>query len=465
MQKNFRLWSLPAALFVALALMSFVAPRGVNAQGEPTPTPTDQLWLAYSETRSALEERFSVDLQLVRNWEFEQVEFTGTGIDSCNPDDEQRSLYFGWRFVFTSLTGRQFEGRSSFDHTIITACETVTTPTAAAGATPAPSGNLPPPVAGSAAVGGFELGGHALEMNAGTVGLMRRSGMVWVKRQVRYTLGQDPGTVAGLIQSADANGFKVMLSVVGDPAQLAADFNGYINTFADFLGGVAALGADAIEVWNEPNIDREWPAGQVSGTTYTQMLARAFNAIKTRNPATIVISGAPAPTGFFGSAGCTAQGCNDDVFMQQMAQAGAGQYMDCVGLHYNEGILSPSANSGDSRGSYPTYFFSSMLNRGFSQFGGKPVCWTELGYLSGQGFSAPLPGNFAWASNTTVAQQAAWLAEAATLSAQSGRVRLMFVWNVDFPFYTATDPMGGYAMFRPDQSCPGCDSLGAVMRR
>lgn len=464
MQTTLRRLSLPAALFVALALMSFAAMRGVNAQGDATPTPTDQLWLAYSTTRSALEERFSVDLQIVRSWEFEQVEFTGSGIDSCNPDDEQRSLYFGWRFLFTSLMGRQYEGRSSFDHTIVTACETVTAP-AAAGATPAPNGALPPPVAGSAAVGGFELGGHALDLNAGTVGLMRRSGMTWVKRQVRYTLGQDPGTVAGLIQSADANGFSIMLSVVGDPAQLGADFTGYSNAFATFLGGAAALGADAIEVWNEPNIDREWPSGQVSGTSYTQMLALAFNAIKTRNPATIVISGAPAPTGFFGAAGCSAQGCNDDVFMQQMAAAGAGQYMDCVGLHYNEGIIAPSANSGDSRGSYPTYFFSSMLNRGFSQFGGKPVCWTELGYLSGQGFSSPLPGNFAWASNTTVPQQAAWLAEAATLSAQSGRVRLMFVWNVDFPFYTATDPMGGYAMFRPDQSCPGCDALGAVMRR
>ena len=63
------------------------------------------------------------------------------------------------------------------------------------------------------------------------------------------------------------------------------------------------------------------------------------------------------------------------------------------------------------------------------------------------------------------AQHAQWLAEAATAAAQSGKVRLMIVWNVDFPFYTATDPMGGYAIFRPDGSCPGCDSLGAVMRR
>src|SRR5690606_9904243 len=119
---------------------------------------------------------------------------------------------------------------------------------------------------------------------------------------------------------------------------------------------------------------------------------------------------------------------------------------------------------GDPRGSYPTYYFQSMLGRGYAPFGGKPVCFTELGFLSGQGFSDPIPASFAWASNTTVAQHAAWLAEAATAAAQSGRVRLMIVWNVDFPLYTPTDPMGGYAMFRPDGSCPACDTLGAVMR-
>jgi hypothetical protein len=243
------------------------------------------------------------------------------------------------------------------------------------------------------------------------------------------------------------------------------DFNGYINSFAQFLAGVAGLNADAIEVWNEPNIDREWPSGSVNGGNYTQMLAAAYNAIKGRNPNTIVISAAPAPTGYFGAAGCAAAGCNDDVFMQQMAAAGAGQYMDCVGLHYNEGIIAPSQSGGDPRGGYPTYYFSSMLARGYNPFGGKPVCFTELGYLSPEGFNTALPANFGWAANTSVAEHAAWLAEAAALAAQSGRVRLMIVFNVDFPVFIANDPMGGYAMFRPTGNCPACDSLGAVMGR
>lgn len=453
-------------LLVFVALVSMTPVTLTEAQTGPTATPNDPLWRAFAATRDALEEKFNADLTIVQSWTFEEAEFVH-GIDDCVQLDDPtqgRRLYFGWRFVITALNGRQYEGRSSFDATIVTACDTVT----AAQPTPAPGtpvAGLPAPVAGAGATGSFELGGHVLGLSSNTINAMRRSGMSWVKHQVRYSLGGDPSGVAGLISSAHQNGFKVLLGVVGDRSQLAAGFDSYIQSFATYLGGVAALGADAIEVWNEPNIDREWPAGQINGGNYTRMLAAAFNAIKSRNANTIVISGALAPTGFFGSAGCAAGGCNDDAFMAQMAQAGAANYMDCVGLHYNEGIIAPSQTSGDPRGGYPTYYFNSMLSRGLSPFGGKPACWTELGYLSPQGFNTPLPANFAWGQNTTVAQQAAWLADAAARSAQSGRVRLMIVWNVDFTLYTADDPQGGYAMLRPDGSCPACDTLGTVMRR
>jgi hypothetical protein len=331
-------------------------------------------------------------------------------------------------------------------------------------ATPAPAaadnGNLPAPVAGSAGGGAFQLGGQVLDMSAGTFGLMHSAGMTWVKQQVVYNVGASASGSSGVIGVAHSAGFKILLSVKGNKADMG-DYNGYIAGFAQFLGGLASAGADAIEVWNEANIDREWPTGQVSGGTYTQMLAAGFNAIHGANASTIVVSAAPAPTGYFG--GCAAQGCDDDVFMQQMAAAGAANYLDCIGLHYNEGIVAPDVNSGDSRGEYPTHYFSQMLARGYNPFGGKPVCFTELGYVSPEGFSTPLSAGFAWAANTTVAEQSAWLAQAASLAAQSGKVRLMIVFNVDFPAYSGDDPQGGYAIKRPDNSCPACTSLAQVM--
>ncbi|MBC8098470.1 MAG: hypothetical protein H7Y11_03430 [Armatimonadetes bacterium] len=253
-----------------------------------------------------------------------------------------------------------------------------------------------------------------------------------------------------------------MLGIAGDKNQLAANPTQYYQDFARFLGDVAALGPDAIEVWNEPNIDREWPAGQISGANYTQMLTAAYQQIKARNPNVIVISGAPAPTGFFGGT-CQGGGCDDNVFIQGMRNAGAANFMDCVGIHYNEGVLPPSATSGDPRGNPNHYsrYYGTMVNVYSSTFPSKPLCFTELGYLSPEGFG-PLPPGFEWAVDTSVQEQAEWLGQAVTLSRQGGRVRLMIVWNVDFTNYDS-DPQAGFAIVRNGE-CRACAILGAAMQ-
>jgi len=106
-----------------------------------------------------------------------------------------------------------------------------------------------------------------------------------------------------------------------------------------------------------------------------------------------------------------------------MAQAGAADLVDCVGIHYNEGILPPNATSGDPRGNSSHYsrYFPAMLDLYARTFPVKPLCFTELGYLSGEGFT-PLPSAFSWAAETSVAEQAAWLAQAVQLARASQRV-------------------------------------------
>lgn len=471
-------------LLMIMALLSFsvAIPISVEAQfAEPTATPNDPAWLAFSLARAAIEEEENVRLRIVSNWTFAQSDWTTpnashpqriTGIDNCVStviSVNARNQLFGWTIRITATNGKIYTARVSFDLKDVAVCDldnavaAAPTQAPAANGTPAASGSLPTPVPGSAATGRFELGGHVDGLTSAAVNAMRSAGMTWVKKQLPTAAGVGKGIE--FINDAHANGFKILLGVVGDKNALGANPQAYHATYAAFVAQLASAGADAIEVWNEPNIDREWPAGQVNGANYTQLLAAAYNAIKGANSNTLVISGAPAPTGFFGAAGCAAAGCNDDAFMQQMAQAGAANYLDCVGLHYNEGVLRPSATTGDPRGSYPTYFFGSMTNRGRAPFGSKPVCYTELGYLSGEGMGAPIPTSFNWSPNdpVTVAEQAAYLAEAATIAAQRGDVRLMIVWNVNFTRWDS-DPMGGYAIIRPDGSCPACSALGSVMR-
>ncbi|MCC6800704.1 MAG: hypothetical protein IT325_11340, partial [Anaerolineae bacterium] len=285
--------------------------------------------------------------------------------------------------------------------------------------------------------------------------LMHQAGMTWAKRQIRFTRGAPGAVAAGAIDQAHASGFKILLGIVGDKNDVLQP--GYFEDYARFVGEVAALGPDAIEVWNEQNIDREWPNGSIDPGLYTQLLAQAYNAIKSVNPNVAVISGAPAPTGAEGYFG-TAAVWNDDRYVRGMAAAGAARYMDCIGAHYNEGIVSPGRTSGDPRDSYYTRYFWGMVNTYSSAFGAaRPVCFTELGYLSPEGYG-PLSGSFAWGADTSVAEQAQWVAEAVRLSRNSGRVRLVIIWNMDFANY-GDDPMAGYALVRPGGGCPACDAL------
>ena len=269
--------------------------------------------------------------------------------------------------------------------------------------------------------------------------------MKWIK--IQTYAGFD---MSGVIASAHAQGLKILLGVLGDKSQVMDP--AYQQEYAGALAALAAAGADAIEVWNEPNIDREWPSGQVSGANYTALLAKAYAAIKAANPNTLVISGAPAPTRFFG--GGWPAGGGVALFFRPSPRTRMWRPAPRFALQ-----------PGRPEGNHYSWYFLPTLNLYYNSFrGARKVCLTELGYLSGEGYpslesTAPA---FAWAKNTTVAQQAAWLAEAVSLSANSGKVRLVIVWNADFTRYDS-DPMAGYAIIRPGDSCPACDALHGVL--
>lgn len=316
---------------------------------------------------------------------------------------------------------------------------------------PAPVVSAPVPVGNI----NIELGGQVTSVGSSrAINAMRQAGMTWMKIQVKYSGSED---LHSMIQQAHEQGFKILISAVGYPEELGRGGAGYVSDFAHWLGRVAAWGADAIEVWNEPNLDREWPQGQISGTAYANMLRAAYQQIKAANPNVLVISAAPAPTGtdFPGRV------MPDNTWLRELVAAGGVDYMDCVGVHYNEGIIPPGQSTGDPRDNYYTrYFYSGMLFGYLSIIPNRPLCFTELGYVTSQGYG-PLPSGFAWGAGTTVQQQADWLAQAAILASNSGSVRLFIVWNIDFTRYDS-DPQGGYAIIRPDGSCPACQTLAAA---
>lgn len=319
--------------------------------------------------------------------------------------------------------------------------------------------NPPPPPPSGGLPQGFLLGGQTQTL--AHPNLMNQAGMTWVKFQYKWSPGDNATAVAGLIEAGKNQGYKVLLSIPGAntyPPTNGIDFPAYTT----FLREVASLPnpPDAIEIWNEMNIDFEWPAGQISPASYVQnMLAPGYNAIKSANPNIMVISGAPAPTGFDNNTNAWA----DDRYMRGMAAAGAANYLDCIGIHYNAGATSPSARTGHPGGSHYSWYFFPMIEVYSGAFNNsRPLCFTELGYLTGDGFGG-LPPNFTWASNTTLSNHANWLAEAVSLSINDSRVRMLIIFNVDFTLFQPDgDPQAGYAMLRPGGACPSCDTIRNV---
>jgi len=321
-------------------------------------------------------------------------------------------------------------------------------------AAPAVPAAAAPPVAAPSYGGSFEIGGQT--QGFGNRQLMKDVGMSWVKFQHKWSPGDSPDAVAGRIADAHNSGFKVLLSIPGAstyPGPGGIDFGAYV----EFLRGVAALGPDAIEVWNEENIDFEWPAGEIDPASYVNnMLAPAYNAIKSANPNVMVIGGALAPTGFDNGTNAW----SDSRYLAGMAAAGAARYMDCIGVHHNAGATSPYATSGHPGGGHYSWYFKPTMDLYYNTFGGATkVCFTELGYVSPDGFGGISP-NFGWAADNTVDEHAQWLAEAVDIAAASGKTRLVIIFNVDFTSYDPNgDPQAGYAMVRPGGGCPACDAL------
>jgi hypothetical protein len=262
-----------------------------------------------------------------------------------------------------------------------------------------------------------------------------------------------------------ANGFKVLLSVTGDPAELAqSGLDAYAVQYAAYVGGLAALGVDGIEIWQEMNTASAWPAGQIDPAQYTRLLALSFDAIKTAHVNTMVITGGLTPLNAVGDAARSADFWNDDLYYAGMAEAGAAQFADCIGVHYLQGAVAPDAASGDPRGDDPIYHLPTVTDRAYNAFGQTlPVCLTQLGYLSPEGLG-PLPAGYEWAAMTTTAQQAQWLTGAVRLGQESsGKVRLLIVWNMDATAYDARNVAAGYAILRLGGACPACELLTPLL--
>jgi hypothetical protein len=118
--------------------------------------------------------------------------------------------------------------------------------------------------------------------------------------------------------------------IMGPPQNLQdlADFCSAVAT--RYKGRIAAY-----QVWNEPNLAREWGGSPPNPAGYVELLKACYGAIKQADPDAIVISAGLAPTTRSDNVAMP-----DTAFLKQMYAAGAQPYFDALGAH-GAGYKSP----------------------------------------------------------------------------------------------------------------------------
>jgi hypothetical protein len=283
----------------------------------------------------------------------------------------------------------------------------------------------------------------------------------WVKVQFEWPLVQPtPDAVDwfhydGIVNDAHEKGLNLMFSVVGAPSwtRSAGNMEGPpddFNLYANFVGELVARyqgKVQAIEVWNEQNLDREWqtPNG-LSPDDYVDFLARAHAAIKAQDPDVIVISGALSPTG----PGDWVRWADDFEYMDRLLAAGVLDYADCVGAHHNGYNIPPDVTF-EAAPTIPeaeTAFFRGPFENPYHLWSFKTtidgyaeriraydpdmkLCVTEFGWGSSEGYEE-YPEGFGFVIDNTLQEQADYIVQAYNQMYDSGDVWLAFLFNFDF---------------------------------
>ncbi len=101
--------------------------------------------------------------------------------------------------------------------------------------------------------------------------------------------------------------------------------------FEDFCYAVAHRyrgHIQAYQVWNEPNLSREWGNQPPNAAEYVLLLSHCYRGIRNGDPDAIVISAGLAPTGTD-----LPIAVPDDRFFREMYEAGAAEYFDMLGVN------------------------------------------------------------------------------------------------------------------------------------
>jgi len=230
-----------------------------------------------------------------------------------------------------------------------------------------------------------------------------------------------------------------------------------LQDYLDFLFAFASRYKGRIrayEIWNEPNLAREWGGHAPNAAEYVNMLRAAYRTIKRADPNAMIISAGLTPTGTQPPIAVP-----DDVYLEQMYQAMGGSsdgYFDVLGVHA-AGYKAPPELSPDEAAANPDYggerFFCFRrvedLRAIMERYGDshKQIAILEFGWTSDPRSMSP----YHWHA-VTEEQKAAYMVRAYQWARDhwSDWIGLMSLIYVADPDWTAENEEYWWAITNPD---------------
>ncbi len=205
------------------------------------------------------------------------------------------------------------------------------------------------------------------EVASRDMGMIKDAGFGWVKQNIGWRdvegagKGQcDWSRVDWIVYECNKLGLDLLVRIDHQPQWAGGNYptNGPPDNHADLGDFLYAMASRykgrirAYEIWNEPNLAREWGGRPPNAAQYVALLREAYRRIKQADPNVMVISAGLTPTGTQ-----SPQAMPDDVYLEQMYQSMGGNsdgYFDVLGVHA-AGYKAPPELSPDDAASNPNY--------------------------------------------------------------------------------------------------------------
>jgi len=185
--------------------------------------------------------------------------------------------------------------------------------------------------------------------------LIKEAGFGWVKQGFGWRDIEgackgcfDRSVTDRIVEQVERHGLDLVVRLDHQPYWAGEYTNGPPANYADFGDFVYALASRykgrirAYEIWNEPNLSREWGERPPNPAEYTALLKIGYQRIKEADPHAMVISAGLTPTSRWDHVAVP-----DVEFLKGMYAAGAKPYFDVLGAHGAGFKAPPEADPGE----------------------------------------------------------------------------------------------------------------------